>query len=167
MLQLDETFALVAGQLLPMRITIETIDSESPRGVGDTPVPGYPVLFRSSVTHGWAMFVPVDGEVTDLAGQSVSVEINQERISSFQVFGTSPRRDPLITALADRGHYQVQGVVSAIVPFIEPEGEQLVVVAAGDASFTFLRSETGCRALRTGEWVTFTAEDVSLWDEGL
>lgn len=150
-----------------MLITIETIDSEAPRGIGDGPTPGYPVLFRSSMMQGWATFVPVDGEVADMPGQSVSVEINQERISAFEILGASPRRAPVVTALAERGHYQVLGVVAAIVPFLEPEGEQLLVVAAGDASFTMLRNEIGCRALRTGEWVAFIAEDVSLWDEGL
>jgi hypothetical protein len=150
-----------------MRITIEKIDPEAPRDIGESPTCGYPVMFRSSMAQGWATFIPVDGEVAGWAGQSVSVEINQERVSSLQILGASPRRDPQVTALDERGHYEVCGVVAAIVPFIEPEGEQLVVVAAGDASFTFLRTEIGCRLLRTGEWVTFVAEDVSLWDEGL
>lgn len=150
-----------------MRITVETIDPEAARDIGEGPASGYPVRFRSSMVNGWATFVPVDGEVAGWAGQSVSVEINQERVSSLQILGVSPHRDPQVKALDERGCYQICGVVAAIVPFIEPEGEQLVVVAAGDASFTFLRSEIGCRLLRTGEWVTFVAESVSLWDEGL
>lgn len=150
-----------------MRITIETINPEAARELGEGPASGYPVRFRSPMVNGWATFVPVDGEVTGWAGQSVSVEVNQERISSLQILGASSRWDPQVKALDEHGYYQIRGVVAAIVPFSEPEGEQLVVVAAGDASFTFLRSETGCRLLRTGEWVTFVAEDVSLWDEGL
>lgn len=150
-----------------MLITIETIDSEAPREIGDGPALGFPARFRSSMVQGWATFVPVDGEVADLPGQSVAVEIDQERVSDFVILGTSPERKPEVTALDVRGHYQVLGIVAAIVPFLEPAGEQLVVVVAGDASFTMLRSEIGCRPLRTGEWVAFTAEDVSLWDEGL
>ena len=148
-----------------MLITIETIDPEEPRDVGDRPMLGYPARFRSSMVHGWAIFVPVDGEVADLGGQSFSVEINQERVSAFEIL-EGPAQ-PEVAPLPARGDFQVRGVVSAIVPFTEPEGEQLVVVSARDAIFTLLRSEVGSRLLRTGEWVSFIAEDVSLWDEGL
>ena len=166
--------ALVAGPVLavlfgrasvPLAVLLTTIDPEAPRAMGNMQAPGYRVLFNSSAVRGWATLIPARANSPPEVGQELYVEVDQESVAGTQFLdSTSTAR---VVAQSIRGNYQVAGVVFHVTTMAEPPGERILVVHAGEASFTLLQSElAGCYP-QVGDWLLFNVTDASLWDKAL
>ena len=149
-----------------MRITVEAIDANSMRPLGYTPIPSFMVKFTSPIVRGEARFVPASGNACGCAGQFFDVEVNQDLVTALGVVTHGPSIES-VTALPESGAFQVQGVVTSIVPLAEPAGAQVITVSADGALFTLGSEELGGMKLSLGERVTFTAHGLSLWDEAI
>ena len=130
-------------------------------------LPSFPVQFHSSLFSGQAMFVPASGDWKHCLGQSFEVEIDQEKVTGFKVLETSSLLAPLITAITETGDFQVFGTVIVVASIAEPDGEQIITVKAGDAHFTFPKSELQISRLSEGDAVAFTVHEMSLWDTAI
>jgi hypothetical protein len=148
-----------------MRITVESIDAKAMDRLGFTQIPSFPVRFSSAVVSGTARFVPASSEAQHCAGQSFDVEINQEKVTNLERISSESGES--VVARTEPGVYQVSGRVSSVVPLGEPEGSEVVTVAAGEAMFTLSSEELGSMKLLLGERVSFVVHTLSLWDEAI
>ena len=147
-----------------MRITIQSTDLRSVLGIGGRPATSVRVGFLSRGFGGWACFISAAASNSDLVGREFDVEIDHERISDLST-GWDNGLTTGVSPLAEPGSFRVRGVIIDVSPLGEPAMDSLVTVAAGDAIFTLDRQDVGDVAFAKGEWVTFTAHEVSLWDE--
>lgn len=147
-----------------MRITIESIDLRSEFGTGGGPVTSARVGFLTRGFGGSARFVPASASNADLLGREFDVEIDHERISDLST-GWDEGLTAGVSPLAEPGSFRVRGVVIAVVALGAPDMESLVTVAAGDAIFALDQQDVGDAAFAKGACLTFTAHEVSLWDE--
>lgn len=154
-----------AHSISKMQITITSIDARSPRQIGFTRMLSYPVEFSASTTSGTALFVPASGNPDGLIGQSLYVEVNQESVTDLHIVSGDPPDE--FAPLAERGSFRVCGVVSTVVPLGPPSGSAIITVVAGDAQVTLCQSDLGEARPSRGDKVTFTAHEVSLWDEAI
>jgi hypothetical protein len=143
------------------------MDQSAVRQIGYMRLPAFPVQFHASLFSGEAMFVPASGEWKNCLGHSFVVEIEQEQVTGFRVSETSSLLAPSITALPGTGSFHVSGTVIAITSIAEPHGEQIIRVEAGDAHFTFSKSELQISRLTEGDLVAFTVHEMSLWDTAI
>lgn len=148
-----------------MLITINSVDSNALQRIGSMQFPSFPVQFSAAALTGRARFVPSSGDAEGLVGQSFQVEIEQGRVTDLRRVGVEA--EPKVIALAEPGSFQVCGIVRAVVPLGETDGSVLVSVVAGEAVFTLCQDDLRGMALSQGERVTFTAHEVSLWDEAI
>lgn len=149
-----------------MRITIDDLDVVDMKRVGFTELSSFPVAFRSSVISGYARFVPAADTPESCIGKVFDVEINQERISDFEVLkSTFTARSVSVCVEANR--FAVYGIVSTIHSVSEPAGEQVIYISAGEALFAVTKTEIGGVTLSVGDVVRFVAHDVTLWDEAI
>lgn len=149
-----------------MRITIESIATKAVQHIGYTRIPGYPVQFSSLDIKGGALFVPKTANVEGCVGQSFYVEIGQERVTNLERVAHEGNAEAVV-ALSEFGAFCVCGTVTSVVPLDEPEGNQVVTIAAGEAVFTLCQEDLGSVKLVQGEKVAFVAHEVSLWDEAI
>ena len=147
-----------------MRITIESIDTESMQKLGYMQVPSFLVKYRSSTCTSEARLVPAHSDVQQCLGQVYEVEVNQESVSDFSVVVGNTSREAIV-AMSERTALRVTGVVTSIMQISEPPGEQMITVRAEDAFFTLSRADTGFAMLSVGDKISFVAHEVSLWDE--
>lgn len=150
-----------------MRVTIENINPHEERRLGCTQLPSFPTEFISSVVTGTAWFVPASGDGHGWIGQALEVEINQEKVSGFEILKSPVLAAPPITALPQFATFRVRGLVGLVTPIAQPEGEQMITVQAGEALFTFTKLELGGAKIIEGIPVAFTVHDLSLWDEAI
>jgi hypothetical protein len=148
-----------------MRITIEALDANSVQMLGYTPAPSYVVTFASSSFNGEARFVPASNDARSCIGQSFDVEVSQERVT--ELMAVTRDHPESVVALPKTCAFQVHGVVISIVPITEPAGTEIVTIEANGALFTLAGQDLDGMKLSLGKMVSFTAHDLSLWDEAL
>ena len=149
-----------------MRITIERIDMNGAKPIGNMQIQSFPFEFTSGVVDGQARFVPVGSEVQRCASQSYHVEINQEWVTDFKLVKTFDFR-PAVFPESEPGTYRAYGVATTVLPLASSEANEVVTVAVLDACFTLTQAEFGSTKLSVGDAVSFLPHEVSLWNEAI
>jgi hypothetical protein len=149
-----------------VQITVTDLEVESARLMGNIRALGYRVTFTSSLATGTATFVPAGTASADLEGTTCWVEINQETIENFTLLSSANRYEPRLTALPESGDFEVVGKITSIVRGDGTESVAILTISVADASFTLTSDDVGS-GYREGDFVTFIARDVSLWDEAI
>jgi hypothetical protein len=149
-----------------MQITVTDLDIASARPMGNMRAPGYRVHFTCSLVSGSALFVPACAASDKLKGETFDVEISQEAIEKFASVPPAVPHESRLTALARGGDFEVVGIITSIVRLGDALTTDILTITAADASFTLDSNEVGS-SYRDGEWVTFIAREVSLWDEAI
>jgi hypothetical protein len=128
--------------------------------------PSFLIEFSSPLVKGQARLVPSGIETQQYEGQSLYVEIDQEKVTDFRV-RESGSTGQTVSPMIEAGTFEVHGVVESITPLSEPEGEQVIMIKVLEARFTLSRSDTQNATLSIGAYVSFTVHGLSLWDEAL
>ena len=149
-----------------MHITVTDLDIASARAMGNIKAPGYRIHFTCSLVTGSAVFVPGCAASDELKGQTFWVEVGQESIEEFVSVPPTAPHEPRLTALPRDGDFEVVGMITSIVRVGDPATMDILTITVADASFTVESNDLGT-GYREGEWVTFIARDVSLWDEAI
>jgi hypothetical protein len=149
-----------------MQITIKDLDIASARPMRNIKAPGYRVHFTCSLATGSGVFVPACAASDRLKDVTFEVEIAQEAIEKFALLPATTPKEPRLTALTRGGDFEVVGTITSIVRVGDVSTMDILTISAGEASFTLDSNDVGSTC-QVGEWVTFIARDVSLWDEAI
>lgn len=107
--------------------------------------------------------MPASGKADGNVGQTLEVELSQERVTHEDAKDFEPR----VQNLSEQASYRVSGIVDFVKPLKDPIGACIVYISVGNANFTLTTSELGGIKPVKGGHLSFTVQELSLWDEAI
>ncbi len=149
-----------------MQILVTAIDPTQQTRLGYTQLPSFMAKFEGAEFSGSAWFVPASGKADGNAGQTLEVELSQERVTQVTLEDAKDF-EPRVQNLSEPASYRVTGFVDFVTQLKDPIEACIVYISVGNANFTLTTSELGGIKPVQGGHLSFTVHGLSLWDEAI